>query len=369
MKRLSLIVLLALTAMTLSAESTAAHGRGLDSLRTASPFARGLFRYAQFGHSLYADMHPNFVRMDIPYCTNNEVYDYGSHTGKPYRWHTMGLFGINLPLWSGNLVDSTYALSVTWALSANLWMDFYDFSTSPIVDTDYRIGLPTFTFLHRTRSGFFRNYSVAWSPFKHESTHLGDELQIRVIDRGYAIRRVNVSYNYTEFVFTLNEAEDRFAENHCFRFGFMLLWHGGWHNMDPDAMNPAAGDAAIIDPRGTDKVPYTLRRPWELFLQYQYQSPTSRHGFQGIASAEIRNRECYGYDLSVLATDDPKRLQAEKRVFTYNIFMGARYNTPAYDGPFSRIALGLRMYHGNCPYGQFRSISNYSQIGVSLMFE
>ena len=350
MKRLSLIALCVLMAIPLCAESTSVKGRGF-------------FRYAQFGHSLYADMHPNFVRMDIPYCTNHPAYDYGAH-GTPYRWQTMGLFGINLPLWTGNLKDSTFAMTVNMALSANLWMDFYDFSTSPIVDTDYRIGIPTVTFLHRLNRGFAKNYSIQWSPFKHESTHIGDELQIRHIDRGYAIRRVNVSYNYTEFVFTFNEAESRYAENHCFRLGFMLLWAGGWFNMDPDA-----GDASIVDPNGTEFVPYIKRNPWELYFQYQYQSPTSKHGFQGIASMEIRNRECYGYDLTTLKTDDPKKLQKDKRVFTYNIFVGARYNTPGYDGYFSRIALGVRAYHGNCPYGQFRSISNYSQIGVSLMFE
>ncbi|MBO7458324.1 MAG: hypothetical protein J6T80_03620 [Paludibacteraceae bacterium] len=351
MKRLSLIVLSALMAVSLSAEPT-------------SVFGRGLFRYAQFGHSLYADMHPNFPRMDIPYATNNAVYDYGSHTGQAYRWQTMGLFGLNLPIWYNNLGDSTFALSVNMHLSANLWMDFYEFSTSPIVDTDYRIGLPTVTFLHRLNRGFAKNYSIQWSPFKHESTHIGDELQIRYIDRDYALRRVNVSYNYTEFIFTFNEAEDRLAQNHCFRLGLMLLWHGGWFNMDPDG-----GDASIIDPEGTAAVPYVRRSPWELYLQYQYQSPTSKHGFQGIASAEIRNRECYGFDLGVTNSDNPKNMQPESRVFTYNIFVGARYNTPTYDGPFSRIALGVRAYHGNCPYGQFRSIRNYSQIGVCLMFE
>lgn len=355
MKRVSLIGLLMTIAIPLCAEPTAGG---------TTPFGRGLFRYAQFGHSLYADMHPNFVRLDIPYCKNNPVYDYGNHTDKRYRWQTMGVFGFNLPLWTGNLVDSTYALSVNIHLSANLWMDLFDFSTSPIVDTDYRIGLPTITFLHRVSVGFLHNYSVQWSPFKHESTHIGDETQIRYMDRGYAIRRVNVSYNYTEFVFTVNEAEDRYAENHCLRLGLMLLWHGGWFNMDPDA-----GDASIVDKNGTEFVPYVKRNPWELYLQYQYQSPTSKHGFQGVASIEVRNRECYGYDLSVLATDDPKRLQKDKRVFTYNIFMGARYNTPNYDGYFSRIALGLRVYHGNCPYGQFRSIANYSQAGICLMFE
>jgi len=175
---------------------------------------------------------------------------------------------------------------------------------------------------------------------------------------------VNVSYNYTEFVFTLNEAEDRYSENHCLRLGLMLLWAGGWYNVDKED-----GDASIVDPRGTKKVPYWQRNPWELFLQYQYQSPTSRHGFQGIASAEIRNRECYGYDLNALKTDNPIPRKAEKRVFTYNIFVGARYNTPNYDGYFSRVALGIRAYHGNCPYGQFRSIDNYSQIGACMIIE
>ncbi len=334
-------MLFALVAMTLSAEST--------------PFGRGLFRYSPFGHSLYADMHPNFVRMDIPYSTNHPSYDWGNHSNASYRWQTMGLFGINLPLWCGNVKDSTYALSVTLAMSANLWMDFYDFRTSPIVDTDYRIGFATVTFLHRLNRGFVKNYSVQWSPFKHESTHIGDELQVKKVEEGHALKRVNVSYNYTEFVFTLNEAENRYAENHCLRVGLMVLWQRGWYNIDP-----WDGDASLATPRYS---------PWELYLQYQYQSPTSKHGFQGIASAEIRNRAVYGYDLNTLNTDSTPVKPADSRTFTYNIFMGARYNTPGYDGYFSRIALGLRAYHGNCPYGQFRNIRNYSQIGISLMFE
>ncbi len=349
MKRTTFFLFVLLSVLPVRAEGT--------------PFGHGVFRYAQFGHSLYADMHPNFVRMDIPYATNHPTYDWGDNGGA-YRWQTQGLFGISLPLWTGNIVDSTYALNVTLNLSANLWMDFFEWRTSPIVDTDYRIGLPSVTFLHRLNRGFAKNYSVSWSPFKHESTHLGDELEVKHIERGYVQKRVNVSYNYTEFAFTLNEAEDRFAENHCFRVGLMVLWHGGWFNIDP-----WDGDESLADPRGTRLVPYVQRNPWELYLQYQYQSPTSKHGFQGIVSAEVRNRECYGFDLTVLETDNPKRRQDERRVFTYNIFVGARYNTPKYDGPFSRVALGIRAYHGNCPYGEFRSIGNYSQIGACMLFE
>ena len=349
MRRLSLIGLFVLIAMTLSAEST--------------HFTRGLFRYAPYGHSLYADVHPNFPRVEFPFATNHSAYNWGDNPGT-YRIQMMGNFAFNIPLWAGNLVDSTYGFAVTMHAGANLWMDFFEFRTSPIVDTDYRIGWHTFTFIHRLNRGFAKNYSVQWSPFKHESTHIGDELQIRQVESGRALKRVNVSYNYTEFVFTLNEAEDRYAENHCLRLGLMLLWAGGWFNIDKED-----GDASIADPRGTDKVPYLQRNPWELFLQYQYQSPTSKHGFQGIASAEIRNRECYGYDLNALKTDNPINLQAEKRIFTYNVFVGARYNTPDYDGYFSRVALGVRAYHGNCPYGQFRSIDKYSQIGVCMIIE
>lgn len=362
MKRVSLIGLFLLAAITLCAESSPVSNDGL-SRNGSTPFGRGLFRYAPFGHSLYADVHPNFPRIDFPYATNNPAYDWGDNGGA-YRTHVTGNFGFNIPVWAGNLVDSTYGFAVTMHASANLWMDFFEHRTSPIVDTDYRIGWHTYTFLHRLNRGFVKNYSVAWSPFKHESTHIGDEMQIRQIETGRILKRVNVSYNYTEFVFTLNEAEDRYAENHCLRVGLMLLWHGGWFNIEKED-----GDASVADAHGTEKVPYWERNPWELFVQYQYQSPTSRHGFQGIASAEIRNRECYGYDLNALTTDEPVPMQQEKRVFTYNVFVGARYNTPNYDGYFSRVALGVRAYHGNCPYGQYRSIDNYSQIGVCMILE
>lgn len=342
-------MLIMLGAISLSAESTS--------------FGRGLFRYAPFGHSLYADVHPNFPRMDIPMITTNPAYSWDNYEGA-YKCHFMANFGFSIPIWAGYFADSTYALAVTEHVSANLWMDFFEPKTSPIVDTDYRVGAHTYTFMHRLNRKFVKNYSVQWTPFKHESTHIGDELQIRQVESGRALKRVNVSYNYTELVLTLNEAEDRYAPNHCFRVGLMLLWHNGWFNIEPED-----GDASYADPRGTKNVPYWQRNPWELFVQYQYQSPTSKHGFQGIVSAEVRNREQYGYDLNALTTDQPKPLQPEKRVFTYNIFVGARYNTPGYDGYFSRVALGLRAYHGNCPYGQFRSIGNYSQIGLCMIFE
>lgn len=312
--------------------------------------SHGFFMYTPYGESLYADMHPNFVRVEFAFHTNHPAYDYAATTNK-MRWTTLGLFGFNLPVWRGDFDNHRFGVSVTETLSAHLWLDLFEPQTAPVINTDYRIAAPTVTFLHRLNKGFAQNYSIAWSPFKHESTHIGDELQLSHVDAAYPLRRVNVSYNYTELVFTFNEPEQRLDACHTFRAGLMLLLspRDGWYSV-----KPADGEESFVQPRLS---------PWEAYLQYQYQSPASKHGFQAVVSAEVRNRALYGYTYNGVGT------QPEKRVFTYNVFVGARYNTPNYSGYFSRFIVGLRAYHGNCPYGQFRDINNYNQLSLSIIFQ
>lgn len=332
--------------------------RAGNSSDSTSIGKKGWFTYAPYGKSLLSDVHPNFVRFEIVGNTNHPIFDF-NHTGKSFRPSTQGCFGMDLPVWNGNFgTGKQFGLSITLSASAYLWMDFFESQTSPVLNTDYRIGMPTATFIHRQNRKFLKNYSVSWSPFKHESTHIGDELQIQRVEAGYAIRRVNVSYNYTEFVFTLNEPEDRSAQCHTFRMGWMLLWvpKDGWYSIKESAGD---GNASLAHP---------AMSPFELYFQYQYQTPTSRHGFQGVISAEIRNRVVYGYDLS-LKDGETDNSRPDYRRFTYNLFLGMRYNIPGYDGYFSRFVLGVRLYHGNCPFGHFRSIDNYSQIGVSFVFQ
>ncbi len=140
-------------------------------------------------------------------------------------------------------------------------------------------------------------------------------------------------------------------ETHTFRLGLLLLYNAraGWYTM-----YPTDGDASLLNKKIS---------PWELYLQYQYLSPASRHGFQGVASAEVRNRALYGYTYNGIGQ------QNERRIFTYNIFLGARYSTPTYDGYFSHFTMGIRAYHGNCPHGQFRNLPSFSQVGISLIFD
>ncbi|MCF0174897.1 MAG: hypothetical protein HUJ98_00115 [Bacteroidaceae bacterium] len=321
------------------------------------PASAGWFSYTPYGKSFYSDMHPNFFRFDVSAHSNNPEYDFAK-TGKAYRSQTLCVMGADLPIWTGNFADNRFSLSVTLALSTNIWLDLFEKKTAPVVNTDYRISLPTATFIHRLNAGFAKNYSIAWSPMKHESTHLGDEMQIQRMDEGRAIRRVNVSSNYTELVFTLNDPEERYDQNHSFRLGLMLLWDpsNGWYTIKEDAGD---GPAALGHKRIS---------PWEAFFQYQYQSPASKAGIQGIASVEIRNRAVYGYDLSL---NDPTLDTApgDSRNFTFNVFAGARFTLRERDGYFSRMLLGLRAYYGNCPYGMFRNLRGYNQFGLCIMFQ
>ena len=207
----------------------------------------GWFTYAPYGKSLLSDDHPNFVRFEIIGHTNNEIYDFG-HSGESFRLSTLGCLGIDLPVWSGNFgAESKYGLSFTIATSDYLWIDMLEPMTKPVINTDYRIGLPTATFIHRLNHKFLKNYSVAFSPYKHESTHIGDELQIQRIDEDYALRRANVTYHYTELAFTMNEPEDRSVQCHTFRVGLMVLLmpDKGWYRIKTSVGD---GDASLAHP-------------------------------------------------------------------------------------------------------------------------
>ncbi len=318
----------------------------------------GWFTYAPYGKSLLSDVHPNFVRFELVGNSNHEVFDFG-HSGKSFRYSTQGCLGMDLPLWNGNFgTDGKFGLSFTIATSYYMWLDMFESKTAPVIDTDYRIGLPTATFIHRFNRRFLRNYSIAFSPYKHESTHIGDELQIQRMDEDYALRRANVTCNYTELAFTLNEPEEKSVQCNTFRFGLMLLLlpDKGWYRIKTSAGD---GNASLAHPTYS---------PYEAYFQYQYQTATSRRGYQGIISAELRNRVVYGYDLT-LKNGDIDNSPSDYRRFTYSLFLGIRYNIPGFEGYFSSFSIGARLYHGNCPFGQFRSIDDYSQVGIVFVFQ
>jgi len=331
----------------------------------------GWFGCARFGQPFYSDTHPDCLRIDASSISMNDVYDYGK-TGGSRQTHVFGTFGFNVPIWKTDLSDRKYGLSVSAPLSATLWMDIAEPVTSAIVNTDYRIASPSLTFIHRfPDKGFLKNYSVELNPFKHESTHIGDELALSRVQEKYALKRVNVSYNYLEIKFALNEPEIRNESCQSFKASVMIPYgtKKGWYfveERDGDVFQVPS--ATIV----TDKAGYLLAHgpgitSPEWYFQYQWQTRTAPCGIQGIVSAELRGRAMYGYDLSIKEPSGKTVTTSDKRSLSVNFFAGLRYNGGS-DAYLSRAALGIRAYFGNCPYGQFRSIPRYSQIGLCLMF-
>ena len=314
----------------------------------------GFFCRSPYGQSLLADVHPNFVRFDVASITNHQEWDWGQ-TGKTRRINTFCVMGINLPIWSGKLSDK-YSMNVALPLSSTIWLDLFEPVTAPVVNTDYRIAMPVFTFTRHLNGDFVRNLSIGIAPYKHESTHLGDEITLQRVENLLPLLRANVSEHYSEFSFSLNEADGDDRHWHTFKAGLMLLWNArrGWYFIDA-----TDGDASLAQPRFS---------PWEAYLQYQFQSP-KKHNFQWIVSAEIRNRALYGYPEFTWSADGVHyEMQDENRIFTYNLFCGLRYCGNR-EGLFSRLSVGMRLYHGNNPYGQFRNHKNFNQVGVCIIFE
>lgn len=338
------------------------HATAPDSIpQSTGCFGHSWYGFVPYGKSLLADVHPNFARADICNATNHNTYDYGN-SGKNNRFFFQGVFGFDLPIWHADFCNNRFGLNISDVMSATVWMDFFDKTTAPVVNTDFRAGAPTVAFIHRLDNQkprrFLYNYSLSVSPFKHESSHIGDEQQIRRIDSKYALRRVNVSYNYCELALTLNEPENTHQIYHTFRIGGMFL------------LSPQASWYSVIEEAGDGSSVYVHKRvsPWEAYLQYQFQSPATRLGLQAVASYELRNRVKYGYDLSLVEGefDNP---MPDSRSFSHNVFVGLRVHSRRYRGYFSTKSFGIRYYHGICPYGMFRSIAGYSSIGISVIVQ
>jgi len=338
-------------------------------------FWDGVMSSASFGKPFWADMYSTATWVEIAYATNSPDYDWGNFDTS-YRFYIFANLGADIPLWSGTFSDGKYGLSVTMPFMMELWYDRFEWKTSPIINTAYRFGAFDTCFIYRldkpliifprkenssTPSFLYYNiynWAVRLSFIRHESTHIGDELAIYADDHNFPIKRINVLRNYAEIVFTLNDPDNQPRLNHGIRFGFLFNYNyfkNGWYSVtDTEA------DTNLVEP---SKIPF------ELYMQYQYQSPFFSRGFQLIASVEYRLRERHKYPFSYSGSmkdsfqDNPPNL-----VNCFNFYAGIRHDNQK-GNYFSKIGIGARYYFGLNPYGQYRSMPYYRQVGLVAIFE
>jgi hypothetical protein len=363
-KKLSIFFLLLLTGVLCAAQEA------------KGSFWNGIMSSASFGKPFWSDMYSTATWVEIAYATNSPDYDWGEFDTS-YRFFIFANLGADIPLWSGNFSGGKYGLSVTMPFMIELWYDRFEWETSPIINTAYRFGAFDTCFIYRLDSplavfprkeessmpGFLHfniyNWALRLSFIRHESTHIGDELAIFADDHDdLSIKRVNVLRNYAEIVFTLNDPDSQPRLNHGIKFGFLFNYNyfkNGWYSIleseaDPDLVQPS-------------------QVPFELYMQYQYQSPLFSRGFQVITSFEYRLRERHKYPFSYSGSmqgsyqDNPPNL-----VNCFNVYAGIRYDNQKANY-FSKIGIGARYYFGLNPYGQYRSMPYYNQIGLVAIFE
>ncbi len=196
-------------------------------------------------------------------------------------------------------------------------------------------------------------------PFYHQSTHLGDELTIYRMDQQLELTRVNVSYNYWELSFWVNESEQKFGKNHAFRGGFIRLLNrkDGWYTI-----RPQEGNVNLVIPD---------RRPYEFYAQYQLQTGKyflSTNRLQNILSIEVRNRPKYNYPH--FSYDEGGWIQEKatsNAQWNLNLYYGWRIIQNSM--PYNNLGFGIQAYFGGNPHGQFRDIPNYRYVGVSVVLE
>ncbi len=319
----------------------------------------GIARTTDWNRPYWADLHSTLIRAEWAFATNSSEYDW-SEAGGEYRLYPFLHLGVDAPLWSNDFKGGRFGLNLTVPMFVEVWIDSFEELTAPLINTSYRVGAPEIGFIYRFKNQkHFKNIAVKFAPFKHESPHIGDELTIWRIEEGIPITRVNVSYNYTEFMVTLNDPDGTRERNHSVRAAIMILHNDGlgWYSILPEE-----GDITKVIPS---------HYPIEAYLQYQYQTRTSNN-FQAIFSLEVRHRAPYNYPYYVKNEQGewlPGTEEPNIEGFSINAFLGGRYNLPTKNAYFSKFGIGLRVYHGMNPHGQFRSHPNFTQVGASIIFE
>ena len=337
----------------------------------SSLFWSGIARPASFGKPFWADIHSTLIRTEVAYATNSPDYDWAD-SSEPYRFFVFANLGVDFPVWSGNFADGKYGFSLALPFSIDTWYDRFEPITSPIINASYRFGVFDFGFLYRLDSplpvfpqnresslpGFLHfniyNWALKLSPFKHESTHLGDELTIHREWQDLPIKRIDVLTNFAELIFTLNDPDGQLRRNHGFKFGVVFNYShkNGWYT--------------VLESEAEEGLVKPANFPFQFHVQYQYQSELFSRGFQIIASGEYRLRERHKYPYSYSGTD--KQYNEPNLVNCVNLLAGIRYDNQTANY-FSKIGLGARYYIGLNPYGQFRSMPSFRQFGLAVLFE
>jgi hypothetical protein len=322
-------------------------------------FWNGLVRPVPWGRTFWADMNGELLRGDLAWCKNDPAYRFKNTNTGPYNAYVIGNAAVNFPVWSWDSANRGVSVSVGIPVAFEIWMGPFK-DTMPVQNTDYHLGFLEPSVLFRFKKPFLgiHNAGLRLSLFRHESTHIGEEMMYyRDEDENdISLKRVNVSSTHQEIRVLINDPDGTRGLNNSLRFGFVFNMfqgsHSGWYKTKDIGYG-----GTVIEPNKT----------FEFYLQDQFQTACFGPGLQGIASFELRIRDRYRY-----AIGPSNRMESPSTHFVpcFNMMLGIRYNNPNFEHSYySKIGLAFHYYYGINPYGQYRSLLHYQQFGISLILE
>lgn len=334
---------------------------------STSTSEKAFFHQRDFGKYFIADVYAPFTKVHVGAGLNLSEYNISTSRNALYVLYNETNLGVEIPIFSSiryRKGGKVTKWSVSLPISTNIWFDFFEQITAPILNTDYRFATGEINYLRQVNSRWLKNYAIKFIPLFHESTHLGDELTLFRQADSLPVVRVNVSYEVSELALTLNDPDGSTDNNHAFKIGARFL------------LNPSKGWYSIRSEEGDTARVVASRRWLEAYVQYQHQRSKGILASKkavSILSLEVRNRVKFGYPfyLSQLNNGTTKLIEAtnnEEYRPSLNGYIGWKFTSDPQKHP-ARFGIYLRGYLGINPHGQFRNIPFYQFAGIAFIFE
>jgi hypothetical protein len=326
------------------ATNTAAAARAAPESFTSKHIR--VFRDYRWYEPLRAEPHEGKIQLLIPAWAKE--FPHSVEPGTRFSWQIT--LGRELPILAvspqisnnGGEIDpkEKWGIGLWTPVHFHVIEDFKD-PSAPIVDTDYRFGAMVkfqYAFSDTRRLG------IRYVPWAHESTHLGDEYTIVAPTVDPDFERVNVSYEYQEYGFSLEFRELLGNDDHwIFRHGGIIPWGSDGYYSD----HLLDSDEATLTPS---------KKNYEPSFGFEYVMPEWRDR-QTYISFDLRDKLIYNYHQT---PDNP-----EKRQWSFNLQVG---RTAQMNENRALKDYFIQFYRGVNPYGQLRSQKDWWSIGFGWTF-
>lgn len=331
-------------------------------------FTDGFLKEINYSKPFLSELHSTLIKMEIGYQRDLGPYNLDDQFGFFNRPVVDLHLGFDAPLYSinfGKLSNGKdkWGIGLSLPVSVHILEDMWEPITAAVIDVDYRFGSPRIRAIRNFEDDYFiKNMSFSWLPLFHECTHLGDELVLGVAAKGYPLKRVNVSYEYTEFQMTINDPNGSLENNHSFRLSgrYRVSDRGyGWFGTESFAV-----DTTVVNfEKSTHR--------FEFSLQYQLQrsegflaSKRAVNYFSFDASSRVKlGIPVYNLVNNVWVEKD----RDEKNVMTFNSYFGWKF----FPKENKKNALGffVHYYRGLNFWGQLRNQGNFEMINFAITYE